>query len=115
MTLIPPYVEIRLQDGGLSAGSIAPADGVFWVLGLASDGTFAPFTTSNASDLKSEFSHGDGVEAALHALNNEVNAVTFLRVDPTDKTAGVYGSITVTAAGAGFTAAGDGTVKPGDD
>jgi hypothetical protein len=115
MSLSPPSVEIQVRDGGLSAGSIAPDDGVFWVLGLASTGPLTPFTTSNSTDLKSTFGHGDGVEAALYALNNEVDSVTFLRVDPTDQAAGVYGAITVEAQGAGFTATGDGSVKPGDD
>lgn len=115
MSLLPPSVEIEVQDGGLSAGSIAPEDGVFWVLGLASAGPLTPFTTSNSTDLKSTFGHGDGVEAALYALNNEVNSITFLRVDPTDMTPGVYGAITVETQGAGFTVAGDGALKPSDD
>lgn len=115
MSLDPPRVHIVVQDGGLSAGSIAPEDGVFWVIGLASAGPFTPFTTSSSTDLKSTFGYGDGVEAALFALNNEVSSVTFLRVDPAGQTPGVYGAITVAVQGAGFTAAGDGTIKPGDD
>ena len=115
MTLAAPYVTIDIKDGGLSAGAVEPQDGVFWVIGMSSSGPFTPFTTSSASDLKGTFGHGDGVEAALYALNNETRQITFLRIDPTDATAGAYGPITVTYQGAGFTATGDVLAPPADD
>lgn len=115
MPFQPPSIEFEILDGGLSAGTVAAPDGPLWILGPASQGAIAPFPASQAQDLKSTFGYGGGVEAACFALNNEVTSITFLPVDMTGATAGVYGSITVQAGGAGFTAAGDGTVKPGDD
>lgn len=115
MTLAAPYVTIDTKDGGLSAGAQAPQDGVFWVFGMASQGPFTPFTTSSASDFKSTFGHGDGVEGALYALNNETRQITFVRVDPANATAGAYGAITVAFQGAGFTATGDVAARPADD
>lgn len=114
MAFLPPTIEFQILDGGLSAGTIAPPDGPLWILGLANTGQLAPFPASQAADIKSEFSHGDGVEASLFALNNEVSSITFLRVDPTDQTEGSYGTITVEEQGGGLAVTGDGTVKPGD-
>jgi len=114
MVFQPPSIDITILDGGLSSGTSTAGDGPPWILGLTNTGPLAPFNTSQASDVRSTFGHGEAVEAALYALNNEVASATLLRVDPTDAAAGVYGTITVEAQGAGFTATGDGTVKPGD-
>lgn len=114
MAFLPPTIEFNIRDGGLSAGTTAPPDGPLWILGLANTGQLAPFTTSQAVDLKTEFAYGDTIEAGLFALNNEVSSITLLRVDPADQVAGVYGAITVEDQGAGFTVTGDGTIKPGD-
>lgn len=110
-----PRITFRILDGGLSSGTTAPPDGPMWLLGMANSGQLTPYPTSQPTELKSEFSHGPGVEGSLYALNNELDQITFLRVDPTDATAGAYGSITVSSQGAGITVTGDGTVKPGDD
>ena len=114
MPLNAPRITINVLDGGLSAGTIAAPDGPMWILGMANQGALTPFPTSQAQSLKSTFGHGDGIEAALYAMKNELDEITFLRVDPTSQTAGVYGSITVTSQGAGITVTGDGTTKPGD-
>lgn len=112
MAFQPPNISITVLDGGLSSGTIEAPDGPMWILGLASSGPLTPFTTSQPTDLKSTFGYGEGVEASLFALNNELRTCTFLRIDPTDATDGAYGTITVEAQGAGFTATGDGTIKP---
>lgn len=114
MPLSVPRITIRVLDGGLSAGTIAAPDGPMWILGMSSQGPLTPFPTSQAQSLKNTYGYGDGIEAALYALNNELDEITFLRVDPTDQTEGSYGSITVTSQGAGITVTGDGTTKPGD-
>jgi hypothetical protein len=114
--LSPPSVSFTILDGGLSEGTVPPVDGPFWLFGLTSSGTAnSPLLTTQPSTVKSSLGYGIGVEAALQALNKEVNEISFVKIDPTDQTAGVYGSITVTSQGAGITVTGDSTVKPADD
>jgi hypothetical protein len=85
-----------------------------WILGMASQGVLTPFNTSQPTDLKSTFGTGDGVEASLFSLNNELRSITFLRVDPTDAIDGAYGLTTVESSAVGLLVAGDATAKPTD-
>lgn len=114
MAFGPPQITITTLDGGLSQGTVAAPDGPMWILGMASQGALTPFNTSQPTDIKSTFGTGDGVEATLFALNNELRSITFLRIDPTDAVDGAYGSITVETAGAGYSVTGDASAKPTD-
>ena len=114
MAFQPPSISITTLDGGLSQGTVAAPDGPMWTLGMSSQGALTPFNTSQPTDITSTFGYGDGVEAAAFALNNELRSITFLRVDSTSAIDGAYGSITVEAAGAGYTVTGDAAAKPTD-
>ena len=114
MAFQPPSISITTLDGGLSQGTVAAPDGPMWILGMSSQGALTPFNTSQPTDITSTFGYGDGVEASAFALNNELRSITFLRVDSTSAIDGAYGSITVEAAGAGYTVTGDAAAKPTD-
>jgi hypothetical protein len=114
MAFEPPSISITTLDGGLSQGTVAAPDGPMWILGMASQGALTPFNTSQPTDIKTTFGYGDGVEASLFALNNELRSITFLRVDPTDAVDGAYGSITVESPAVGLLVVGDVLAKPTD-
>ncbi len=113
--LAPPSVTVEISDGNLAASGATPPEGPLVICGPCSSGPFTPTPASSPADIMSTFGHGPLVEAALYALAYEVDEVILVRTDPTGGTAGEYGVVTKTYAGAGPDVEVDLVVLPGDD